>query len=353
MSKGAVLSNDCFIAMAVQAYYDAPLLFTKKRFLGIMPPFIAYGLIFGHFIPFCAGLENCLIPVFKPERFVDLVIKYKPNHVVGVPAFFENLANSNKLKNRNISYLTSYITGGDRMLVATEKHINKIYKEHGCKYQIMKGYGMTEMGSAASFTAIKECNAEGSVGIPGHYTTIKVIDPNTFEEVKYNVHGELCLTGPTMMLGYYNNEQETNNVIKKHSDGLMWVHSGDIGYITEDGIIYIVDRIKRMIIRPDGHNVWPSQIENVIMKHNSVMECSVVGLPNPEHENGKIPTAFIVLKDGVEPSTALMQEIDMFSKKHLPERDVAMAYQFCDSLPLTTIGKVDYRTLEKLAQNER
>ncbi len=345
--KGAVLSNDCFTAMAVQAFYDAPALFTKSRFLEIMPPFIAYGLIFGHFIPFCAGLENCLIPVFEPKKFAELVLKYKPNHVVGVPAFFESLANSKLIKNKDISYLTSCITGGDKMLVATEKHINSVYKSHGCINSIMKGYGMTEMGSAATFTATNECNVEGSVGIPTHYTTVKVISPETGEEVQYNQQGELCMTGPTMMLQYYNNEKETNNVMKKHADGLMWIHTGDIGYITEDGVIFIVDRIKRMIIRPDGHNVWPSQIENVITKYEDVLDCAVVGLPNPDNKNGKIPTAFIVVKEGVTADEQLIDKIDVFCKQRLPERDVAMAYRFCDKLPLTLVGKVDYRALEQ------
>lgn len=344
--KGAVLSNESFTAMAIQAQYDAPTLFTGSRFLEIMPPFIAYGLVFGFFVPFCAGLENHLIPVFKPENFADLVLKKRPNHVVGVPSFFESLANSKKLGTKKIDYLVSSITGGDRLLESTEEYINNIYKEHNCKYHILKGYGMTEMGSAATYTSTPECNIPGSVGIPTHYTTVKVINSETGEELKYYEQGELCMTGPTMMLGYFNNEEETNKAIRKHPDGKMWVHTGDIGYITEDGIIYIVDRIKRMIIRPDGHNVWPSQIEEVIIKHPSVCDCAVVGMKPNFNENGRIPTAFIVVNQGIDKNEKLLEEIDMFSKQYLPERDVAMSYHFCDKLPLTLVGKVDYRALE-------
>ena len=347
VSKGAILSNDCFTSMAAEAYYDAPTLFTGKRFLEIMPPFIAYGLIFGHFIPFCARLENCLIPVFNPRKFADYLLKYKANHVIGVPSFFETLVKSEKVRKKDLSFVTSCITGGDKMLVETERQINKFFAEHGCKNPVMKGYGMTEMGSAATFTACLKCNVEGSVGITSQHNNVKVIDPSTGEELKYNQQGELCLTGPTMMLGYHNNDKETSNVMRKHADGKTWIHTGDIGYITEDGIIYIVDRIKRMIIRPDGHNVWPSMIENVICKHPSVEDCAVVGLPNPTQANGKIPTAFIVVKQGITADDNLITDIDEFSKKHLPERDVAMDYNFCDALPLTLLGKVDYRILEK------
>ena len=351
ISKGALLSNDSLTAMALQSIYDAPRLYEGERFLEIMPPFIAYGLIFGFFIPFCASLENTLIPVFEPKKFAELILKHKPNHVVGVPAFFESLANSAEVGNQKLDFLMCAITGGDRLLASTEDHINQFFKEHGCKYKILKGYGMTEMGSAATFTTTEACNIPGSVGIPTHCTEVKVIDHETGEELGYNVQGELCMTGKTMMLGYYQNDSETNKVIRRHPDGKMWIHTGDIGYMTEDGVIYIVDRIKRMVIRPDGHNVWPSVIEEVVTRHPSVKECAVVGMPNPTNKNGKIPTAFIVVEDGYEATEELIEDIDRFSKVHLPERDVAMDYRYIDKLPLTLVGKIDYRALEKEAEN--
>ena len=349
--KGALLSNDSITAMALQSIYDAPLLYEGERFLEIMPPFIAYGLVFGFFIPFCANLENTLIPVFKPEKFAELVLKHRPNHVVGVPAFFESLANSKKIGNKKLDFLICAITGGDRLLASTENQINQFFHEHGCKYNILKGYGMTEMGSAATFTVTDECNIPGSVGIPTHRTVVKVIDSETGEELGYNQQGELCMTGNTMMLKYYWNDVETAKVMHTHPDGQRWIHTGDIGYITEDGIIYIVDSIKRMIIRPDGHNVWPSRIEEVVAQHSAVKDCAVIGLPNTENKNGKIPTAFIVINEGYNPTKSLIDEIDSFSRERLPERDVAMAYRFCDALPLTKVGKVDYIALEQEARS--
>ncbi len=352
ISKGALLSNDSLTAMAVQSIYDAPRLYEGERFLEIMPPFIAYGLVFGFFIPFCACLENILIPVFDPKKFAKLVLKYKPNHVVGVPAFFESLANSTDVGDQKLDFLMCAITGGDRLLPSSEKHINDFFKEHGCKYSILKGYGMTEMGSAATFTATEDCNIPGSVGIPTHRTEVKIIDHDTGKELGYNVQGEICITGSTMMLGYFQNDSETNKVMHTHPDGKAWIHTGDIGYMTEDGIIYIVDRIKRMIIRPDGHNVWPSQIEAIISKHSAVSECAVVGIPSVENQNGRIPTAYIVLSKGFSGTDSLIREIDDFCKEYLPERDAAMAYIFCEKLPLTLIGKVDYRALEKEAAKQ-
>jgi len=169
------------------------------------------------------------------------------------------------------------ITGGDQLLENTENSINCFLKEHGCKYSIMKGYGMTEMGSAATFTSTEEVNVPGSVGIPCHCDTVKVIHQDTGEELKYNETGELCITGATMMKEYFGNHAETQKIMRLHKDGKYWIHTGDIGYITESGNIFIKGRIKRMIIRPDGHNVWPSQIEAVLTSHPSVSQCCVVG----------------------------------------------------------------------------
>lgn len=349
--KGALLSNDGMVTMAAHSKYTAPRLWEGNRFLGIMPPFIAYGLVFGQFIPFCAGSETVQIPVFDPKKFDELVLKYKPNHVIGVPSFFEMLADSKKVRKKKLDFLLCAITGGDKLLEGTETHINQFFADHGCKHRIMKGYGMTEMGSAATFTSADETNLPGSVGIPGHCINVKIIDPASGEELTYGQQGEICLCGKTMMLGYYNNDAETKKVMHTHQDGSTWIHSGDIGYVNEDGVVFIVDRIKRMIIRPDGHNVWPSQIEEVAMRHPAVKDCAVVGMPNPENENGKIPTAFIVVEDSHEANDALIEDIDCFSKVYLPERDVAMAYRFVDQLPLTLIGKVDYRALEKMEEN--
>lgn len=284
--KGALLSNDSLTAIALQTIYAAPRLYEGERFMDIMPPFIAYGLVFGFFIPFCAGLENILIPVFNPSKFAKLVLKYKPNHVVGVPAFFETLVNSPDIGNRKLDFLMCVIAGGDCLLESTEKAINQFLREHGCKYDILKGYGMTEMGSAAIFTATKECNVPGCVGIPAPLTEVKVVEPVTGKELGYHEQGELCMTGAAMMLKYYQNHDETENVMHRHPDGKLWIHTGDIGYITADGMVYIIDRLKRMVIRPDGHNVWPHQIEEVASRHPAVKECAVVGMPNSENSNG-------------------------------------------------------------------
>lgn len=349
--KGAVLSNETFTIMDRHSVYCNPrMYFQGNCFMDIMPPFIAYGLVFGLFIPFCTGLKNIIIPVFEPSKFDKLILKHKPNHLFGVPAFFESLTKSKRAKRKNLSFLMSAITGGDKLLSHTEKEINEFFKEHGCQYTVLKGYGMTEMGSAATFTVTDECNAPGSVGVPCLTNDAMIIDRDTGKEVSYNEHGEICFTGPSMMLGYFNNDAETQKVFHRHDDGRIWIHTGDVGYMNEDGVIVVVDRMKRMIIRPDGHNVWPSQIETVIVQHPAIAECAVVGMPNPENDNGKIPTAFMVPRDEAEVTDKLTDDVDRFCKERIPERDCAMAYRIIAKMPMTSVGKVDYRALEQEAK---
>lgn len=206
---------------------------------------------------------------------------------------------------------------------------------------------MTELGSAAATTK-DGANKIGSVGIPLPRNIVSVRDIHTREELKCNQEGELYMSSPTCMSTYINAPEELKNVFWKDEKGIKWVKTGDIGYVDEDGFIFLKGRMKRMIIRPDGHNVWPSQIEAVIARHPAVEQCAVVGLPAPGTQNGQIPTAFIVTKVGTEHSDHLLDDIEAFSKEQMPERDTASAFIFIDKMPMTNIGKVDFRTLEKI-----
>lgn len=345
MPKSVMLSNDNLNAMAMQYYLLGVEFNRTQNFLNIMPPFIAYGVVLGIHMPLCLGLNDVLIPQLDPDKFADLIIKYKPAHLAGVPMHYEKLRTSPKTQNLDLSFFQMTGCGGDGMAEGFEESINEFLFEHKCKYPITKGYGMTEISSAAT-TNKTELNKLGSVGIPHLKTTVSIFEVGTDKELMYGEEGEVCMHAPTMMLGYYNNASEENKVLLKHSDGKVWIHSGDIGYMDSDGFLFINGRLKRMIIRPDGHNVWPSQIENIIQKHPNVKECAVVGLQVLENQNGKIPTAFIVLDDTTTEIDKLEQEIDEFCKVYLPERDCAMEYRFIDAIPLTPIGKVDYKVLE-------
>ncbi|MBQ0135366.1 MAG: long-chain fatty acid--CoA ligase, partial [Oscillospiraceae bacterium] len=345
--KGAQLTHDSINAVAFQYRYPFPYN-RGDRFLDIMPPFIAYGLSCGIHMPLTLGLTLVIIPAFVPEEFPNYILKYKPNFFMGVPAHFEYIVTSEKMKDVDLSFVKVAAMGGDALNPDLELAIDKFLKDHNSSSKVYKGYGMTEMSAAAAST-LSCINGEkfGSVGVPFQHNVVSVFEPGTDHELKYGEIGEFCICGPGMMYGYFNNDEETDKVLIKHSDGKIWAHTQDVGYIDEEGFIYFKDRIKRIFVRPDGHNVWPSVIESTVIKHDAVKDCAVVGLPNPKGKNGKIPAAFVVLKDGVERDKAeIEKELREICLKEIPERDGALLYYFIDEIPHTPIGKVDYRALE-------
>ena len=346
MPKGVMLSNENFNAIAYQYKLSGMHLIPGQRFLDIMPPFIAYGVGAGLHMPFVVGMTSVLVPKFEPEKFAKMIRDLKPNHMAGVPSHWGNVLESKELKNVDLSFLITPAVGGDAMNVKLEKRANEFLRQHKAPNNIIKGYGITEECSLAS-ACVNEINAEGSVGIPLPQNTIAIFDPNTGEELKYNEHGEVCITGPTMMLGYYNNEKATNEMIKEHKDGKKWIHTGDLGYMTEDGMLYIDGRIKRMIIRNDGFKVFPFVIEEVIKSHKAVEECMVVGIHDPNFSQGLLPKAHIILKaEYVSFEDEVKEQIIQLCKEKLPEYVQPVDYKFRNEFPYTAIGKVDFVALQ-------
>lgn len=344
--KGSIMNNKNILSMVYQNH-SANMGWEKNDvFLGIMPPFIAYGLVCGFSLPICNGMQIDIIPKFEADKFDSYILKHRPNHIMGVPSYLDNLTKSKKLKNRDLSFIKTAIVGGDKLVVSSEEKINEFLREHGSKATVSKGYGMTEMSSNAVYTVNNDCNKLGSVGIPLVENLLKIVDSEG-NELGYNEVGEVCLTGPTIIEGYLNNPEENIKTFK-NEDGLKWVHTGDNAYMTSDGLVYFQDRLKRIIIRSDGHNVWPSKIEQIIEKNSYVKACCVTGVKDPNAENGEIPTAFIVLKEGgLEIAEEIIKEINEASLVNLPERDIALQYYIKEELPLTPVGKIDYLKLSK------
>ena len=345
--KAAVLSNDSLNAVTIEYKTNGMDYRREERFLNIMPPFIAYGIACGLNMPLAIGLTNVIVPAFDPEEFASLVMKYKPQHFIGVPMHFERLIKNKKLQKADLSFIKTAAAGGDAMNPASERQINAFFTSHNCKFEIIKGYGMTELGSAAVTTLFK-VNKLGSVGIPLPLMNVSVRSSETGKELPCCEEGELYMSGPSQMIGYFGNEEEYRKLASVDADGTVWIKTGDIGYMDDEGFIFLRGRKKRMIIRPDGHNVWPSVIDDVICQHPLVESCATVGRPNELGTGGKIPTAFVVTVDRKPLTEAQIASLDAFCKEHLPERDCAMAYRSIDALPMTPIGKVDYLSLEKM-----
>ena len=344
--KGVMLTDDCFngIALQFQAY---PKLFHRgQKLMNVMPPFIAYGFACGIHLPLVLGFTVIIIPNLDPAKLGSLVLKYKPEHMFGVPTHYQQLAADPKLRDKDLSFIINYAAGGDSLSRGAEQTVNDFLAAHGARYPIAKGYGMTEVSSAATVAAGLD-NKPGSVGIPMVNTIIAAFEPGTDRELPIGERGELCISGPCLMKGYYNKPEETAILLRRHPDGRVWAHTGDMGYLDEDGFVYLDSRIKRMIIRHDGFKVFPSMIENVVSRHPAVHQCSVVGCTDKDHTQGRLPFVYIVLKaDTTAKKKQVIRELERMCAEELPEYVQPVAYKFISSMPMTPVGKVDYRQLE-------
>lgn len=344
--KGVMLTDDCFngIALQFQAY---PKLFHRgQKLMNVMPPFIAYGFACGIHLPLVLGFTVIIIPNLDPAKLGSLVLKHKPEHMFGVPTHYQQLASDPKLRDKDLSFIINYAAGGDSLSRGAEQTVNDFLAAHGARYPIAKGYGMTEVSSAATVAAGLD-NKPGSVGIPMVNTVVAAFEPGTDQELPIGQRGELCISGPCLMKGYYNKPEETAILLRRHPDGRVLAHTGDMGYLDEDGFVYLDSRIKRMIIRHDGFKVFPSMIENVVSRHPAVHQCSVVGCTDKDHTQGRLPFVYIVLKaDITAKKKQVIRELERMCAEELPEYVQPVAYKFISSMPMTPVGKVDYRQLE-------
>ncbi len=341
--KGIMISNYNFNAIAQQSAVNVIEVRPKDKILTILPIFHGFGLGICVHTPLCLRVETILMPEYNDKRFYKIWKYDKPNVILGVPTLWEGMMKNEKFAEVDMSQLKYIISGGDTLTIPQEERINDFLHKHGATVDILKGYGMTESVAATCYT-FPGTNEPGSIGIPMVGNIYKIIDPETNKEVPHGKEGEICVNGPTLMIGYLNNPEETKNVLKKHTDGKLWLHTGDIGYITEKGIVYYTQRLKRMIV-VSGFNVYPSTIESVIAKHESVDKVCVIGIPHQYKMH--VPKAFVVLKKGIKPSNKIKNELIALCKKELSVYAQVKEFEFRDDLPKTLYNKVDYKLLEK------
>lgn len=314
--------------------------------LVVLPPFVNYSLVEATMAMLVIGYKVILIPKYEPQDFMKYVQKYRPTVVLSIPAYWCSLLENSNEK-ADLSCFEHIYYGGEGMSEENERRINEFICGCGSKVKICKGLGSTELMAAAT-QSFQECNPIGSVGIPLVKTNCRVEDPETGEEQTYSVQGELCFTGPTLMNGYYNNQIETDAMIKTDYSGQRWLYTGDIGYVDPDGVIFVTGRIKRLLMTRgrDGSvtKIFPDRIEKVISQHERVEHCCAIGVQDEERIN--YPVAFVVLEPGPQRKEQVAEEILAMCRDGLPEYMVPNRIVFLDSLPRTERGKVDYRALE-------
>ena len=348
-SKGIMLSSRNFNALGLQTIAASGFgSVAGMKMLSVMPVFHGFGLGIGIHTALIGGATCILVPQFSVKTYAQILRKQKPNLIPGVPTLFEALLRSPDLKNQDLSFLKGIFSGGDSLSPELKKKADAFLKSHGCAEQIREGYGTTECVTASCLTP-KDYAREKSIGVPFPDTFYKIVTPGTKLEVEPGLEGEICISGPTVMLGYMDNPEETANTLQFHADGKCWLHTGDLGYMDTDGFVYFRQRIKRMIIT-SGYNVYPSQLENIIDGHEKVLLSCCIGIPDAYR--GQIIRAYVVPMPGVEPTEELKQEILDHCSRHIAKYALPRELVWRTELPKTLVGKVAYRVLEEEAAKE-
>lgn len=341
--KGILLSNLNFNALALQSHLMCDPSKEGDSVLSILPIFHGFGLGVCIHTPLCCGMKLILVPDFSPKNMVKVIKKHKPNFICCVPSLFETLAKSTKIKKNELECIKCAVCGGDFMSASLKELVDNCLKEHGSQAEVRIGYGLSEASAATCLTPSGGYKA-GSIGVPFPDTDYKIVKIGTHEKADINEDGEICISGPTVMMGYINNEEETMQTLREHDDGKIWLHTGDIGCMDEDGYVFFKQRLKRVIIS-NGYNLYPSYIEEVINSYPDVLTSTVIGIPHPKKV--QVAKAYIVLKEGIKPSKDILKKIKKHLADNLSSYSIPTEYEFRDSLPKTLVGKIAYTKLQE------
>lgn len=349
--KGVIVTNEAFNSMIVENCAVDYNISKGDSALNMAPPWTYYGLsnCFNSYL--CMGVRSILIPAFGPNDLGKIILKYKPNHIITVPSALIAVCKEKKLKLQKMNYVKTIIVGADKLDRNFENNFNEFLKTCDSTATISKGYGMTEVCAAASYT-INEVNDNDSVGIPFLFEKIGIFNPeNPDEECQIGKQGEIAIAGPKNMLGYFGvNEKNTRDVLKMHSDGCIWAHTGDIGHMDSNGKIYIDGRLKRMFVR-NGFKIFPGEIESQILKNSSIQQAAVISIE--DESNGYIAKAFIVISENCcKNSEEIILQLYEQLRNSLYDYEVPDYIEIIDALPLTLMNKIDYKKLEELDKNK-
>ncbi|MCL2221869.1 MAG: AMP-binding protein [Oscillospiraceae bacterium] len=345
-SKGVLLTNRNINALAMQTVAAGDCVEADKTMVAIIPLFHGFGLGVCIHTTLISSATILLVPQFSLKAYAKLLEKRRPHYIAGVPTLFEALLRLKGIDNLDMSQMKGIFSGGDSLSIELKRKVDAFLKKHGSKEQVREGYGLTECVSASCLTP-RKFHKEGSIGIPYPDMFYKIVRPGTIEALPYGEEGEIVISGPTVMKGYNNNPDETAKALQTHDDGRVWLHTGDLGYMDEEGFVYFRQRIKRMIVT-GGYNVYPTQLENAIEAHEKVLISCVIGLPDTF--KGQRIKAFIVLRDGEKPTEAVKTSILEHCKKNISKYAIPSEIEYRDELPKTLVGKVAYLKLEEEEQ---
>ncbi len=329
--KGAMLTHANLSANTEQVrrlYKDAKE--GGDRVLVVLPLFHAFAMTVAMNYAIATGSQMILLPRFEIEETLKTIEESRPTLFPGVPALFSAIGAYPGVSERDLSSIRVCISGGAPLPVATKNTFGALT---GC--QIVEGYGLSEASPVAACNPIDGINKTGSIGIPLPRTIIEIRDPKMPDKLMPPGEiGEICIDGPQVMAGYWRYSEETAKVL----DGGV-LHTGDLGYMDEDGFFFLVDRQKDLILN-GGYNVYPRVIEEALVQFADVVEASVIGVPHPQR--GEVPKAFVTLKDG---ATENAEAIRAFLADKLSPMEMPREIEFRKALPKTLVGKLSKKEL--------
>ncbi|MEI6729683.1 MAG: long-chain fatty acid--CoA ligase, partial [Pseudomonadota bacterium] len=324
--KAAVLTHANVYANTMQCnLWFNGLRYGEEIIVGALPLFHVFAMTTIMNLSIYTGSCILLHPRFDMKNILYDIHFKRPTLMPGVPTMFAAIANYKQIGKYDLTSLKMCISGGGPLPQEVKNNFEKIA---GCK--LIEGYGLSESSPVAAANPLFGLNKLGSIGMPVPQTIIDIrqID-NPHKILPVGEVGEICISGPQVMQGYLNKPKETEEVLK---NGVL--HTGDLGYVDEDGYFYVVDRLKEMIIS-GGYKIYPRNIEEILYRHPEVLEAAVIGVSHPERVQQ--PKAFIVKKEG---STLTESSIREHLKKECSAYALPHLIEFRDSLPKSIIGKI-------------
>jgi len=343
--KGVLLSSANFNATMTQTIEMSELYQRENvKVLSAMPMFHGFGLCIGVHLFLCQGGTCILVPRFTPDSYAKLLVRGRPNFIAAVPTLFEHMVRNNCLKKADLSSLVGVFVGGDVLSPGLRDRTDAFLRERKCSADLREGYGLTECVTASCLTP-KGGQRRGSIGIPFPDTYYKIVNIGTTETAEYGTDGEICISGPSVMIGYVDEPEENEKTLRLHDDGRNWLHTGDIGMMDEDGYVYFRQRLKRMIIS-SGYNVYPSHIEDILNRHPAVESSCVIGVPDAIRSQRV--KAFLVLRPGAGGRDAVLRSVKAHCRENISVYAVPKEFELLDEMPKTKVGKIAFTVLEDM-----
>ena len=341
-SKGIVLTNDGINATLLN-YFRSDY-FPHERgetMLQIIPIWFSTGIVLSILMPLCVGVTTILEPVFSKETFARDLRRYKPNLALAATSLWLYVAGGNNIKHADLSGLHYPITGGEKIMPRDEELINHKLSVHGCKSKLLKGYGMCELGGTVT-TDSEEHIKPKACGFPIMNVIVAAFDPVSNQELKYGERGELRVCSPSRMKEYYKNPAATKEFFQEDSEGRLWGCTGDIGYVDEDGFVYVLGRAKDHFHCKNGELVYLFDIEEEILKDEDVDQCKVVYFKTPARTE---IVAHIVIRNDICDNSGVIERVHCRLERTLPEYMIPHYYKARLNMPVHNNGKLDTRAL--------